>query len=383
VNRYLRKILFIIIISILAFALVQTATATTETFITTAGINLRSSASTNANVVTTIPQGYNVTLISNDPAGWSRVRINGTEGFVSSEFLTFPAARAPLTFRTTAGVNLRSAANTNAEVLRTISIGTDIEVLTHDPAGWSRVRINGTEGFVSSEFLLRPVAATPPATTAQTAAAPAAATATPAPAQSVVIIQTSSGVNFRSGPSTNANVIRVLDRGTSVEVLGTAANAGDWSSVRINGTTGYIRTDVLHSGPRNVELLTMDQVRSLIPINRDITLTDVRTGRQFNIRAFSLGRHADVETSTQRDTDIKFDIRGGRWSWAARPVWVHLGDRTIAASINGMPHDVDFIPGNGMNGHLCLHFHGTVTNNQRYQADLRNAIAEAYAAGQR
>ena len=373
VNRYLRKILFIIIISALILAIVQTAAATGETFITTAGVNLRSAASTDSNIVTTIPSGSSVTLISHDPAGWSRVRINGSEGFVRSEFLTFPSSRAPLTFTTTAGVNLRASASTNAEILRTINIGIDVEVNTHDPAGWSRVRINGSEGFVSSEFLMRSVNA---GAAAQTASTPAAV-------QSVVTIQSSSGVNFRTAPSTDATIIRVLDSGTSVEVLGTAANASDWSSVRVNGTTGYIRTDVLTAGPRNVELLTMDQVRSLIPINQDITLTDVRTGRQFNIRAFSLGRHADVETSTQRDTDIKFDIRGGTWSWAARPVWVHLGGRTIAASINGMPHDVDFIAGNGMNGHLCLHFHGTITNNQRYQADLRNAIAEAYAAGQR
>ena len=372
-NRYLRKILFVIIISTLVLALAQIATAASgETFITTEGVNLRSAASTDASVVTTIPAGSSVTLVNHDPAGWSRVRINGTEGFIRSDFVTFPAARAPLTFRTTVGVNLRAAASTGAEILRTINTGSDVEVVTHDPAGWSRVRVNGSEGFVSSEFLMRPVAAA----AQQTANTPAAA-------QSVVTIQTSSGVNFRSNPSTDANIIRVLDSGTRVELIGTAASSSEWSSVRVNGTNGYIRTDVLTSGPRNVELLTMDQVRSLIPINRDITLTDVRTGRQFNIRAFSLGRHADVETSTQRDTDIKFQTRDGRWSCAARPVWVHLGDRVIAASINGMPHDVDFIPGNGMNGHLCLHFHGTVTNNQRYQADLRNAIAEAYAAGGR
>jgi hypothetical protein len=33
-----------------------------------------------------------------------------------------------------------------------------------------------------------------------------------------------------------------------------------------------------------------------------------------------------------------------------------------------------------MNGHLCLHFGGTVTNNKSYQQDLRNAVQEAFNA---
>ncbi|MCL2201958.1 MAG: SH3 domain-containing protein [Oscillospiraceae bacterium] len=382
-NRLFRKIAFIIIASILVFAFVQTAAASNaaENFVTTAGVNVRESASTNATVLRTVSAGHAVTVVTHDPAGWSRVRVNGVEGFISSEFLTISAAS--VTFRTTAGVNLRASASTGADVVRTINVGTNVEVLTHNPCpndGWSRVRLEGSEGFVSSEFLQF---------VGNGGSQPAAASAAPQAAQSTQTLLTVSTVRLRTGPTTDADIIRVLNPNTSVEV--TRAGSSGWSAVRVNGTQGYIRSDLLSEagavgasvGSRGVELLTMAQVRPLLRTNVDVPLTDVRTGRQFNIRIFSMGGHADVETSTRADTDIKFSIRGGRWSWAARPVWVHLGDRTIAASINGMPHDVDFIAGNGMNGHLCLHFHNTVANNQRYQADLRSAVMEAYNAGRR
>jgi hypothetical protein len=109
-------------------------------------------------------------------------------------------------------------------------------------------------------------------------------------------------------------------------------------------------------------------------------VVDVRTGITFKLRAFSKSGHADVETPTRADTDAILRSRNGVWAWAPRPVWVTIGDRTIAAALNGMPHDVSTISGNGLNGHLCLHFNNTVTNSKTYQRDLNNAVMEAWNA---
>lgn len=369
VNRYIKKLLFVIVFSSLVFVMTQTATtATTVSFITTTGVNLRSAPSTDANIITTVGTGTNVTLIDHDPAGWSRVRVNGTEGSISSEFLTFPSTNSPVTFRTTSGVNMRSAPNIDASVVRVINTGTDVEVISHDPAGWSNVRVNDTTGFVRSDFLMMPASGVQQGSDIPTAS------------QTVTTLQTTSGVNFRSAPSTDANIITVLNSGTRVQVHGSIVDG--WYAVHHNGEAGFISAEFLTvTAGRNVELLTMAEVAPLLRTGVDLRLTDVRTGRTFNVRPFSLGRHADVDTSSREDTDIKFNLRNGTWSWAARPVWVHIGDRTIAASINGMPHGGSVVSGNGVSGHFCLHFHGTITNNQRYQTDLRNAIAEAYSAG--
>lgn len=49
------------------------------------------------------------------------------------------------------------------------------------------------------------------------------------------------GLNLRTGPSTDHNVIKVLPRGTMVEIL----EEGPWSRVRENGTVGFVSSNYL------------------------------------------------------------------------------------------------------------------------------------------
>jgi len=165
---------------------------------------------------------------------------------------------------------------------------------------------------------------------------------------------------------------------TNVEILENQSNG--WSRVRLNGTEGFIRSDLLGSGARIIELADWSVARNIVPTGVNLNVVDVRTGITFQLRGFSKSGHIDVEPPTQADTEAILRTRNGVWSWAARPVWVTAGDRTFAAALNGMPHSVSTIRGNGMNGHLCLHFGSTVTNSKSYQRDLRNAVAESFAA---
>jgi len=300
------------------------------------------------------------------------VKINGTNGFIRSDYLMYPIGDSPATFRTTGGLRLRSSPSTEARVVTTVGPGAEVDVHKHDPAGWSSVTINGTAGYIRSDLLVRPIQTTTQTANA-TASAPAA-TRTSAP----TTMRTTGGVRLRSGPSTEANIVTVIGEGVSVQVL--EYNQTGWSKVSVSGHTGYIRSDLLTTGGRNVELLEWSEARHLIRNGVPMQIVDVRTGITFNLVSFSRGRHADVEPPTRADTDAILRSRGGVWAWAPRPVWVTIGNRTIAASLNGMPHAGSTIATNGMNGHLCLHFAGTVTNNKSYQNDLRNAVMEAYNA---
>ena len=141
--------------------------------------------------------------------------------------------------------------------------------------------------------------------------------------------------------------------------------------------------DNLQEADVNFALLEWDEVQKLLPTGEDITIVDVRTGVSFNIRVMSKGRHADVEPSTQEDTNIKHETRDGVWSWAARPVWVMIGDLTIPASINGRPHAGSTIRNNGVNGHFCLWFVGSRSTGSRsvsYRDNMLNAVTEAWDA---
>jgi len=170
----------------------------------------------------------------------------------------------------------------------------------------------------------------------------------------------------------------ILPVNTSVEVLEKQSNG--WSRVKYNNNEGFIRSDLLGQGARTVELIDWSTAKSIVPTGVNLDVVDVRTGITFQLRGFAKSEHMDVEPPTQADTDAILRTRNGVWAWAPRPVWVTVGNRTFAAAINGMPHDVSNISNNGMNGHLCMHFNNTITDSQSYQSDLRNAVTEAYNA---
>jgi len=171
-----------------------------------------------------------------------------------------------------------------------------------------------------------------------------------------------------------------LDPGTAVGVL--EQNSNGWSTVSVGGLVGYIRSDLLQKSSGKVEFLNWSEAKNVVRNGVPMRVVDVRTGLSFTIQSFSKSGHADVEPVSAADTEIILKSRNGVWAWAPRPVWVTIGDRTIAAAMNGMPHAGSTISGNGMNGHLCLHFGETVTNSKSYQQDLRNAVDEAYKASQ-
>ena len=515
-----------IVILVLVFCLIAGMTgmsmpagASAGTFRTTSRVNLRSEPNTDSNTITQVNSGTSVEVIDHNPAGWSKVTVGSSTGYIRSDFLKFPIS-GTATFKTTAGVNVRSSASTGASVVTTVVKNTSIEVSEHDPAGWSKVKVDGKNGFIRSDFLTRGGDGSAAGTETTGAGASSGSSSsssssgssatlrttgrvnlrsspsssnnnnlvrTLAANTSVEVVSTGHGtgkdwssvkvgstsgyirsdylsatgssgssttlkttgsVNLRSGPSTSNSVIRTLSPNTNVEVIGTQGewsnvkhnsttgwirsdlisatgassknlrtltgvhmrtgpgtsnrslgvlpvntnvevistghgSGGNWSKVRHNGNDGYIRSDFLGAGVRRIEEVDWPTMRGIMPRNRDLRIVDVRTGISYNVRAFSLGNHADVDTSTQADTDAKLRTRNGVWSWTPRPVWVTIGDRTFAASINGMPHAGSSVSGNGLNGHFCLHFRGSTSHGSTsasYIRNMQNAITEAYNA---
>ena len=345
---------------------VQTAFASGLYFQTNDIVNMRSSPSTSAAVMQTVNLNTLVEMLEHDPVGWSKVRLNGVEGYIKSDFLTMPTGIGSMTFVTIDGVNFRAGPSTDEIIISSLLTGTSIEVLEHDPTGWSRARVAGTTGYLRSEYIALPLQSTQQSSTTTT--------------ETNQILKTNDGVNFRSGPSIDSPIIRTINVNTEVSVL--ERNQGGWSRVLYEGTVGYIRADLLSVNGLYVELLEWSVVRQLIRYGDPIRCYDVRTGSTFYIKCFSKGDHADVEPSTRNDTEAILRTHNGTWSWSARPLWVTIGDRTVAASMHGMPHDVSTIADNGMNGHLCLHFLGSTTSSTSasYRADLQNAVTEAWNA---
>lgn len=325
-----------------------------QTMYATANVNLRTGASTSARIIRTVAKGASVEVIESSN-GWSKAVHAGETGFMRSEYLSAAAQGEAQTRYTTGNVRIRARASTSSSILRVLPPNTAVTVHSESD-GWSSVTEGATSGYISSELL-----------------------SSSPQAENVVIatmrVTAPSGANVRTGPSVSHSRVATAPFGATVSVYANESNG--WSRVRHNNTDGYIKSDLLGSGAP-VELVTMAEISSLLPTRENIRVVDVRTGISYNIRIFSKGTHADYEPATRADTDTMFAIRGGVRSWSARPLWVYVGNRVFAAATHSMPHDVSWISDNGMNGHLCLHFHNTTTNSKTYQADLRRAVQEAY-----
>jgi len=135
----------------------------------------------------------------------------------------------------------------------------------------------------------------------------------------------------------------------------------------------------------NVQMLPWSYVRTFLTPYEHIVVHDVLTGLSYTMYSFSNGSHADVRTVSQADTNVLFHTFGYQWGWNVRPVWVTIGNRTIAASINGQPHGGNGNPANGMGGHVCLHFFGSNVHNGNAQfARLhQDVVHNAYAIANR
>ena len=198
------------------------------------------------------------------------------------------------------------------------------------------------------------------------------------------IYYTNARVNLRAGPGTEHEKLSTLPIGTEVEVLEHDVN--EWSKIVYTEQTGYIKSEFLGtvrpdtSSPIKVVLMPWSEAQNVVKIGATITVYDVRSGLTYYVKSFSNGAHSDVEPITKEDTAIMKRTYGGVWSWNPRPVWVTVGDVTIAAAINGMPHGGGINQNNGMQGQVCLHFKGSSVHNgnRSYNGKMQDTVQAAY-----
>jgi peptidoglycan hydrolase-like protein with peptidoglycan-binding domain len=153
---------------------------------------------------------------------------------------------------------------------------------------------------------------------------------------------------------------------------------------------------------KKVELLDWwTGASKVFKIGMTAKVTDVKTGKTFNIVRTYGGNHADCEAKTLADAQKIKQIWGG-WSWARRSVIIEVSGRKIAASIAAMPHagvdkspankyissrsggygrgaNLDKVKNNGMSGVIDVHFlnsrtHGTNKVDRKHQAAVRAAV---------
>ncbi|THF74048.1 hypothetical protein [Cohnella fermenti] len=129
------------------------------------------------------------------------------------------------------------------------------------------------------------------------------------------------------------------------------------------------------------ELADWSEASRLLPKLAVFTVVDLETGLHFRVQRRAGRDHADVQPVAKEDTQVMKTIYEDRWSWRRRAVLVQAEGRQLAASMNGMPHGGDGIPGNGFNGHFCIHFLNSSTHKSA-APDLAHQLMVFKAAGQ-
>ena len=115
--------------------------ASTKTATTTGNLNLRDKASTGGKILTTIPKGKTVTILSEkDANGWYKVSYGGKTGYVSGAYLNAKTNSSTTTTTKTGtateNLNLRDKASTSGKILMTIPKGKTLASFIRKRCEW-------------------------------------------------------------------------------------------------------------------------------------------------------------------------------------------------------------------------------------------------------
>ena len=194
-------------------------------------LNMRAQASSSASVLTKIPGGSTVEVLSTDTAGWYQISFSGMSGYVASQYVDLiqtPAADTPAQRgRITDGpLNVRSGPGTGYGKCGKLNAGAEVEIL-ESVNGWYRI----PEGYVSAGYVTLLASAPAVETPAQPAApaeapeeTPANSAAPEAPAVEAEPLYgrvVTGSLNVRSGPGTGYDKCGKVYAGKSVEILET------------------------------------------------------------------------------------------------------------------------------------------------------------------
>ena len=132
-------------------------------------------------------------------------------------------------------VRFRTGPSTSHSIIASYNRGQAITI-TGVSGDWTACTIEGTAGYVYSQYVKESAVSAP-----ETSAPPA----TSAPTTSEAGYITGNNVRFRSAPSTSSDILAELSYGNAVTITG---SSGDWTACTYNGTAGYVYSQYVTKG---------------------------------------------------------------------------------------------------------------------------------------
>lgn len=238
----------------------QTAKVTADT------LNLRSEASTDSSIIKLLNQGEEVDVIS-DEGDWLKVSSDGTEGYVSKDYVQIneetetttpetptetPTTENPsktgtttVTSKVNQDTQIRILPLINSNVLGNISSGATVKIITSTNK-WTFVETDTISGWILNTNLGEKITSnnTEPTETNNNEENTDTETTTETTAGNDIIYDTAvtkyisgSSVYVRTMPTTDSDIVTSLIKNTDITVTG---ENGDWYKVKHGNFEGYI-----------------------------------------------------------------------------------------------------------------------------------------------
>lgn len=205
------------------------AAASGDTYtVNVSSVNIRSSASTDAKVITRASRGENVE-VTGTSGDWYKVKYKGDTGYIRKDMLVegtsaTSSSSSPTAKVTGSSVNIRKSASTGAAVLKRVEKGTVLEAVSISD-GWVKVKYSGVTGYVSADYVK---------VSGLSSSSGSSEALKEMDSKGAI---NASEVNVREGAGTSSSKMYSLSNGASVSVTGIK---GDWYRVHTSKGTGYV-----------------------------------------------------------------------------------------------------------------------------------------------
>ena len=260
-------------------------------------LNVRSGPSTGHGIIGSLKNNEKVEVIS-ESNGWSKIKYNGKEGYVSSTYLKDsneggtskpdekPNVGTKIKVVAATSLNVRSGPSTGHGIIGSLKNNEKVEVIS-ESNGWSKIKYNGKEGYVSSTYLKD---------------SNEGGTSKPDEKPNVetkIKVVTATSLNVRSGPSTGHGIIGSLKNNEKVEVI---SESNGWSKIKYNGKEGYVSSTYLKDSNEGGAVTPPEQ-----------TKTKVVTATSLNVRSGPSTGHGIIG-SLKNNEKVEVISESNGWS---------------------------------------------------------------------
>lgn len=224
------------------------ASAASVGTITGDNVNIRSDKTTDSSVISKVTSGDAITIVGIED-GWFKVTSPVSDyAYITSDYVQVTKAEGTVIDNS---VNIRQAASLQSEVIATANTGDTLTITGKVNEEWLSIDYYGTTAYIHSDYVNSSMLPYLKGTTAIATNAQ--------PTDNVYATVTSSDLNLRAGASTEANVIKRLPNGYTLDVLG---YDNGWIRVSDGSSTGFVKSDYidLKNGKRPVSSVASSTV---------------------------------------------------------------------------------------------------------------------------